>query len=196
MIMNEVVRDLNWKSTLVYVDDILIYSKNFEEHLCHLAALFHKLIEVNLKLKPSKCQFACKEVQYLGHIITKEGIAVDPEKTASVHSFAAPKNVKEVRMYIYPQRDLHKTLDVLHCTETIIKKKKIRCQVIPESKGIYTESNTHDNEDTSRVNFSTTTYEDMDCTNHKRATTTSNQTHDIDESIAPVYDDIHEIQKP
>ncbi|VDI73302.1 Hypothetical predicted protein [Mytilus galloprovincialis] len=91
MIMNEVIRDLNWKSALVYVDDILIYSKNFEEHLCHLAALFDKLIEANLKLKPSKCQFACKEVQYLGHIITKEGIAVDPEKTASVHSFAAPK---------------------------------------------------------------------------------------------------------
>ncbi|CAC5368225.1 Retrovirus-related Pol polyprotein from transposon 297,Retrovirus-related Pol polyprotein from transposon 17.6 [Mytilus coruscus] len=80
MIMNEVIRDLNWKSALVYVDDILIYSKNFEEHLCHLAALFDKLIEANLKLKPSKCQFACKEVQYLGHIITKEGIAVDPEK--------------------------------------------------------------------------------------------------------------------
>ncbi|CAG2224221.1 unnamed protein product [Mytilus edulis] len=100
MIMNEVIRDLNWKSALVYVDDILIYSKNFEEHLCHLAALFDKLIEANLKLKPSKCQFACKEVQYLGHIITKEGIAVDPEKTASVHSFAAPKNVKEVRMFL------------------------------------------------------------------------------------------------
>ncbi|VDI12450.1 Hypothetical predicted protein [Mytilus galloprovincialis] len=60
MIMNEVIRDLNWKSALVYVDDILIYS----------------------------------------HIITKEGIAVDPEKTASVHSFAAPKNVKEVRMFL------------------------------------------------------------------------------------------------
>ncbi|CAC5405888.1 unnamed protein product [Mytilus coruscus] len=100
MIMNEVIRDLNWKSALVYVDDILIYSKNFEEHLCHLAALFDKLIEANLKLKPSKCQFACKEVQYLGLIITKEGIAVDPEKTASVHSFAAPKNVKEVRMFL------------------------------------------------------------------------------------------------
>ncbi|CAC5424730.1 Retrovirus-related Pol polyprotein from transposon 297 [Mytilus coruscus] len=100
MIMNEVIRDLNWKSALVYVDDILIYSKNFEEHLCHLAALFDKLIEANLKLKPSKCQFACKEVQYLGHIITKEGIAVDPEKTTSVHSFAAPKNVKEVRMFL------------------------------------------------------------------------------------------------
>ncbi|CAC5360399.1 Retrovirus-related Pol polyprotein from transposon 297 [Mytilus coruscus] len=100
MIMNEVIRDLNWKSALVYVDDILIYSKNFEEHLCHLAPLFDKLIEANLKLKPSKCQFACKEVQYLGHIITKEGIAVDPEKTASVQSFAAPKNVKEVRMFL------------------------------------------------------------------------------------------------
>ncbi|VDH96762.1 Hypothetical predicted protein [Mytilus galloprovincialis] len=90
MIMNEVIRDLNWKSALVYVDDIL----NLQ------AALFDKLIEANLKLKPSKCQFACKEVQYLGHIITKEGIAVDPEKTASVHSFAAPKNVKEVRMFL------------------------------------------------------------------------------------------------
>ncbi|CAC5394018.1 Fibroleukin,Angiopoietin-related protein 2,Angiopoietin-1 [Mytilus coruscus] len=96
MMMDVVIRDLNWKSALVYVDDILIYSKNFKEHLCHLAALFDKLIEANLKLKPSKCQFACKKVRYLGHIITKGGIDVEPEKTASVQSFSAPKNIKEV----------------------------------------------------------------------------------------------------
>ena len=100
MVMNEVIRDLNWKSALVYVDDILIYSKNFEEHLGHLAALFDRLVEANLKLKPSKCQFACKEVRYLGHVITKEGIAVDPEKTDAIQSYSAPKNVKEVRMFL------------------------------------------------------------------------------------------------
>ncbi|CAC5415146.1 Retrovirus-related Pol polyprotein from transposon 297 [Mytilus coruscus] len=126
MIMNEVIRDLNWKSALVYVDDILIYSKNFEEHLCHLAALFDKLIEANLKLKPSKCQFACKEVQYLGHIITKEGIAVDPEKTTSVHSFAAPKNVKEVRMFLglcnYYRKFIHSYSKILSPLNQLLHK--------------------------------------------------------------------------
>ncbi|CAC5412683.1 unnamed protein product [Mytilus coruscus] len=64
------------------------------------------------------------------------------------------------------------------------------------SKGIFTESNTHNYEDTSRVYFSTTTYEDLDKTNHKSLTATSNQTCDIDESIAPVYEEVNENKKP
>ena len=100
MVMNEVIRDLNWRSVLCYVDDILIFSKNFDEHVQHLAALFDKLIDANIKLKPTKCQFACHEVRYLGHIISKDGVTVDPEKTSSIRSFNRPKNLKELRMFL------------------------------------------------------------------------------------------------
>ena len=100
IVMNEVLRDLNWKYSLCYVDDILLFSRSFPEHLGHLNAVFQKLREVNLKLKPSKCQFACKQVEYLGHVISKDGIAVDTKKTDAVQNFPRPKNTKEVRMFL------------------------------------------------------------------------------------------------
>ncbi|CAC5422686.1 unnamed protein product [Mytilus coruscus] len=70
----------------------------------------------------------------------------------------------------------------------------IVCKV--RSKGIFTESNTHDYEDTIRVNISTTTYEDIDNTKHKSETATSNRTCDIDKSVAPVYEEVYEIDIP
>lgn len=54
-----------------YIDDILVFSKNFDEHLIHLNQVFQKLREANLTLQPTKCHFASKQVKYLGHIILK-----------------------------------------------------------------------------------------------------------------------------
>ncbi|CAC5403244.1 Retrovirus-related Pol polyprotein from transposon gypsy,Retrovirus-related Pol polyprotein from transposon 297,Retrovirus-related Pol polyprotein from transposon 17.6,Transposon Ty3-I Gag-Pol polyprotein,Transposon Ty3-G Gag-Pol polyprotein,Retrovirus-related Pol polyprotein from transposon opus,Retrovirus-related Pol polyprotein from transposon 412 [Mytilus coruscus] len=84
MIMTQVLRGLNWKFVLVYVDDILIFSKTFEEHLRHLEQVFSRLRDANLTLKPTKCEFAVKEVKYLGHILSKHGVQVDPSKTDAV----------------------------------------------------------------------------------------------------------------
>lgn len=100
MIMSEALRSLNWKCILIYVDDILVLSKSFEEHMQHLDMVFNKLREANLTLKPSKCQFAVKEVQYLGYIITTDGVKTDPGKTKAVNSFPAPKNCQNVREFL------------------------------------------------------------------------------------------------
>ncbi|XP_048251449.1 uncharacterized protein LOC125379241 [Haliotis rufescens] len=91
---------MSFKFTLVYLDDILVYSKTFDEHLVHLKAVFDKLREANLKLKPSKCKFAVKQVGFLGHVITKEGIKTDPGKIEAVKSFPRPKNVGDLRSYL------------------------------------------------------------------------------------------------
>ena len=80
MVMTEVLRDLNWKFALVYIDDILVFSSSFESHLDHLSQVFQRLRDANLRLKPSKCEFAVKEVKYLGHLFSKDGIAVDVGK--------------------------------------------------------------------------------------------------------------------
>ena len=100
LVMSEVLRDLNWKICLLYVDDILILSKDFQTHLDHLSQVLERLRKANLTLKPEKCQFAKKSLTYLGHVITKDGVKVDPEKTKAVDTFPRPKNVKDVRSYL------------------------------------------------------------------------------------------------
>lgn len=65
-------------------DDILIFSPTFEVHLKHLQEVFARLKQANLKLQPSKCHFALQQLKFLGHIITREGVEVDPAKTDSI----------------------------------------------------------------------------------------------------------------
>lgn len=99
-LMTHVLRGLNWKTCLVYVDDILVFSNSFTDHLKHLDEIFSRLQSAGLTLKPSKCYFALPEVKYLGHILTKDGIKVDLSKTDAVQSFPTPKNQKELRSFL------------------------------------------------------------------------------------------------
>ena len=99
-LMECVLRGLNWQIALIYLDDVLVYSQNFEDHLHHLRLVFDRFREAGLKLKPSKCHFGQKEVKYLGHMITTEGIQPDPEKVKVVQEYPAPTSVKEVRAFM------------------------------------------------------------------------------------------------
>ena len=58
--------------TTIYIDDVLIFSKSLEEHITHLELVFQRIQEAGLKLKPTKCRFICREVEYLGHLIMPE----------------------------------------------------------------------------------------------------------------------------
>lgn len=100
LVMAEVLRGLNWKSVLVYVDDILIFSKSFDEHLTHLEEVFGRLSQAGLKLQPSKCVFGAPSVKYLGHVIDKEGVHVDHQKTKVVDNFPTPSNTSEVKGFL------------------------------------------------------------------------------------------------
>ncbi|KAK3088363.1 hypothetical protein FSP39_018216 [Pinctada imbricata] len=99
-LMTQVLKGLNWKFCLVYVDDILVMSNSFEEHIQHLQQIFERLSFAGLTLKPTKCSFALKQVQYLGHVITKDGIQVDVSKTEAVKAFPTPKCTKDVRSFL------------------------------------------------------------------------------------------------
>ena len=100
MVMTQVLRGMTWKHCLIYLDDILVFSENFEAHIKHLGQIFGRIREANLKLKPNKCDFAAKEIKYLGHIISKHGIRTNPEKTQAVSTFPVPKCQKDVRSFL------------------------------------------------------------------------------------------------
>ncbi|KAK6169934.1 hypothetical protein SNE40_018451 [Patella caerulea] len=76
MVVTDILRDMNYEYVLVYIDDIIIFSKNFDQHLEHLSNVFQKLSDAGIPLKPSKCKFSCEKVKYLGHIISAKGIEV------------------------------------------------------------------------------------------------------------------------
>ena len=65
---------------LAFIDDIIVFSETFEDHIKHLGEVFERLRKANLRLKISKCEFVKKQLNYLGHVITNDGISVDPKK--------------------------------------------------------------------------------------------------------------------
>ena len=84
----------------VYLDDILVFSTSLEDHLNHLGQVLNRLSEVGLKLKPSKCHFVTQQVEYLGHLITPQGIKPNPERERAVKDFPVPTSLKGVRAFI------------------------------------------------------------------------------------------------
>ena len=81
----------------MFIDDILVYSKNEEEHMEHLRLVLEKFREHQLYAKFSKCEFWLKEVGCLGHVISREGIAVDPTKVDTVTNWEAPTAVGDLK---------------------------------------------------------------------------------------------------
>ena len=99
-LMDLVLAGLLWSHCLVYVDDVIVLGKDFSDHISNLNAVFQRLREANLRLKPSKCSFLQRKVCYLGHIVSSEGISTDPAKTDKVRNWPCPTNVKEVQQFL------------------------------------------------------------------------------------------------
>ena len=103
-LMQRVISGLNpddgAASVAAYLDDILIFSKTLPEHLIHLKTVINRLRSVDLKLKPSKCKFVCKEVEYLGHVITSSGLRLNARLTEAVRNFPRPENIGAVRRFL------------------------------------------------------------------------------------------------
>ena len=100
LLMDFLLTGWHWSHCLVYLDDVIIFGKTFDEHQEHLRIVLNRLCAAGLTLKPSKCQWARTEVKYLGHLISGEGIKPDPGKITAVENFPIPTNRTEVRAFL------------------------------------------------------------------------------------------------
>ena len=103
-LMQQVLMGLNTESAAdfvaVYLDDILIFSETFQDHMKHLKTVLQRLNQVTLKLNLKKCYFGCQVVEYLEHILTPDGLKPNPERIAAVRQFTTPDNVKRVKQFL------------------------------------------------------------------------------------------------
>jgi hypothetical protein len=99
-LMNKVFMEYLDKFMVVFIDNILIYSKDEEEHEKHLHLVLQKLRDHQLYAKMSKCEFWLKEVSFLGHVISEGGISVDPSKIEDVLSWNTPTSVSDIRSFL------------------------------------------------------------------------------------------------
>ena len=99
-LMERCMGELHLKECLIYLDDIIIFSKSFDEHIKSLENVFKQLELHGLKLKASKCEFCKTSLQYLGHIVSDKGVQTDPDKISALKDWPAPSNIKEFRSFL------------------------------------------------------------------------------------------------
>jgi len=99
-LMNRVFKRYLDRFVVVFIDDTLVYSRTPKEHTKHLREFLGVLKKNKLYAKMSKCEFWLEKATYLGHIVSKEGISVDPQKIEAVTQWPRPKNVMEVRSFL------------------------------------------------------------------------------------------------
>src|SRR5215468_5175529 len=99
-LMNRIFHPYLDQFVVVFIDDILVYSKDAEEHDRHLRIVLQTLRKKQLYAKLSKCEFWLKEIAFLGHVVSTEGIRVDPKKIEAVMEWKPPRSVTEVQSFL------------------------------------------------------------------------------------------------
>ena len=99
-LMQEVLRGLQWEECVLFMDDTIVPSKDFEEGLERLEHVWERFSQAGLKLKPSKCLYFQREIKFLGHIVSKNGVKTDPAKTKAVDEWPQPKTAKQMRSFL------------------------------------------------------------------------------------------------
>ena len=99
-LMEQCMGSQNLIEVLVFLDDLIVYSRTLEEHEANLRQVLQRLREFGLNLSPGKCEFFCKTVSYLGHLVSEDGIRCDPSKVEAVRDWPRPDNMKELKSYL------------------------------------------------------------------------------------------------
>jgi len=99
-LINGVLQGLNFRTCLAYLDDIVVFSEDLETHFERLALLFDRIREARLKFKASKCHILQSKISFLGYVVSRDGLATDPEKIRMVDEWRTPANIHEVRAFL------------------------------------------------------------------------------------------------
>uniref|UniRef100_W8B595 RNA-directed DNA polymerase n=1 Tax=Ceratitis capitata TaxID=7213 RepID=W8B595_CERCA len=127
-LMDHVLKGLHWKTCLVYLDDIIVLGKSFDEHLRNLEEVFQRVAGAGLKLSPKKCSLFKKEVNYLGHQVTTKGVCTAKEKIEAVKDWPRPRNLHELRSFLglctYYRRFVPNFASVAHSLHELTRKNR------------------------------------------------------------------------
>ena len=107
-LLDKVFSDIKFKFVFHYLDDLVVYSDSFEEHILHLHEVFSRLRQAGLTVNPNKVKFATPRLSFLGHIVSPEGITVDPSRTEAIKNFPPPRDVKGIARFIGMVNFFHK----------------------------------------------------------------------------------------
>ena len=99
-LMENVLAGLTWQVAVLYIDDIIVFSATFDEHLERLGQVLGRLASAGLTLKPTKCKLMRHKVEFLGHIVSADGVAADPAKIAKVAAWQTPKTLTQLRSFL------------------------------------------------------------------------------------------------
>ena len=98
--MELALQGLQWITCLVYIDDIIVYAENFDQHISRVDEVLNRIKSAGLKLKPEKCNMLQTEVVFLGHVVSKDGVRPDPTNIAKVVQWPVPQNAKQVKQFV------------------------------------------------------------------------------------------------
>src|SRR5436190_24161110 len=98
--INDVIRECLDKFAVAYLDDILIYSNTFEEHIEHVRLVLEKLLAHGLFVKLEKCEFHVQKISFLGFVISPEGISMDPARISTISDWPVPHSVLDVQIFL------------------------------------------------------------------------------------------------
>jgi hypothetical protein len=125
-LMNYILQKFLGKFVAVYLDDIIIYSTTFEQHIDHIHQVFEALRSATLKIKLRKCYFCFPNITFLGHVVGRNGIAADPAKVEKIKNFPEPTNLKELRgalgLFSYYRKFVKNFSDIAKPMLTLLKK--------------------------------------------------------------------------
>ena len=98
--MERVIQGMQFEKCLCYLDDVIVFGKTFEETFQNLQNVFQRFRDANLKLKPKKCHLFQKEIEYLGHMVSENGVTCSPRKTKAVQEWPIPESKSDIRSFL------------------------------------------------------------------------------------------------